>query len=370
LDKKTHMKIKDIIISIEEEAPLQYQESYDNSGLILGVFEQEISKALICFDLTENVLQEAIEKNCQLIISHHPLIFNPLKKINSNNYIDRILIKAIKHDIAIYAAHTNLDNSYNGLNNLFAQKLSLKNSRILAPIKGSLRKITTFCPEDHAGQVRTAICEAGAGKIGNYDFCTYNISGNGSFRALDKAKPFVGNKNELHFEKEVRIEAIYPVHLEKDIISSLIKSHPYEEVAYDIYPLENTYSMIGSGIIGSLETPVNAFDFLKKLKALLNIHIIKHSALNNKTIQTVALCGGAGSFLFKEAIKQKADIFISSEFKYNQFIDCEDKIIIADIGHYESEHFAKELIYDIIKKKFPNFALNFSEQDANPINYM
>jgi len=364
------MKIKDIITVIESRAPLSFQEDYDNSGLIIGDSEQPVEKALICFDVTMPVIQEAIDKKCQLIISHHPLIFNPLKRLQNRTYIEKVIIAAIKNDLAIYAAHTNIDNAMGGLNTYFAELLNLKKVKILKPVKDNLRKLVTFCPVEHSGEVRTAICNAGAGHIGDYDFCTFNLEGKGTFRASDNTNPFVGNKNELHFEKETRIETIYPAYLEKKILTALFKAHPYEEVAYDIYPLKNEYANCGSGVIGELENNTDAILFLKELKEKLKLKSVKYSDTSNKKVKKVALCGGSGSFLIQEAKSARADIFISAEFKYNHFLDVQNEMIIADIGHYESEHFVKELIYNIINKKIPNFALIISEKDINPVNYL
>ncbi|MDD3876085.1 MAG: Nif3-like dinuclear metal center hexameric protein [Bacteroidales bacterium] len=364
------MQIKDVTNFIESFAPLNIQESYDNCGLITGKFENEVSKVLIALDLTEEVMQEAINKNCNMIITHHPLVFTPLKKIQGQTHIERTLINAIKNNIAIYAAHTNLDFSNKGLSHYFAKLLSLEHVKVLKPLNNYLRKIVTFCPLEQSGEVRTALFEAGAGHIGNYDCCSFNVDGQGSFRASEGAKPFVGHINTLHFENEVRIETIYPLHLEKNIISALLKSHPYEEVAYDIYSLENTYSKIGAGIIGEMKTPLYEKDFLNQLKKTLNIEVLKHSKFTGRMIKRVAFCSGSGSSFIPDAIAVKADIFISSEFKYNHFIDVENKLLIADIGHFESESFAKELIYNLLKKNFSNFAVEISTEEVNPVKYL
>jgi len=364
------MILKDIICEIEKIAPLNYQENYDNSGLIIGSLHDKINKVLICFDVTMEVLDEAVKKKCNLIISHHPLIFEGLKKINNYSQTGEIIIKAIKKNIAIYAAHTNLDNSSLGINKILSDKIGLINTKILMPQNGVLKKLVTFCPIEKSEVVRTAIFKAGAGHLGAYDCCSFNCKGKGSFRASDKANPFVGEKNKLHFEEEVRIETIYPLHLERSIIQALLKAHPYEEVAYDIYTLNNQYQNSGAGMLGEIIIPMNEIDFLEILKGKLNLKCLKHNKLYGKMIKKVAVCGGSGSFLINEAMAQKADILITSEFKYNHFIDTQNKIIIADIGHYESEHFAKELIKSILIKKFPKFALEISELEINPVFYL
>jgi len=362
-------KIKDIINELEQFAPLSLQESYDNAGLITGNPDWEFKAAILTVDTIEEVVEEAIKKGANLIISHHPVVFSGLKKITGKNYIERTIIKAIKNDIAIYAAHTNIDNVWTGVNAKICEKLNLKNCRILAPQKDALKKLVTFIPSEHADKVRKAVFEAGAGHIGNYDSCSYNLEGKGSFRALDGANPFVGNIGKIHYEEEVRFETIFPAYKQSQIISALLNAHPYEEVAYDIYPLDNVYEKAGAGMIGELENPVMEKEFLDKIKETFNVSCIRHTELFGKNIQKVALCGGAGSFLLGNAMAQSADIFITGDFKYHQFFDAEKRIIIADIGHYESEQFTKELFYDILTKKFPTFAFYFTDINTNPVKY-
>jgi len=363
------MKIREITSIIEDFAPLSYQESYDNAGLIVGNNEDDVNGVLICLDSTEEIIDEAIAKNCNLIIAHHPIVFSGIKKLNGKNYIERTIIKAIKNNIAIYAAHTNLDNATNGVSFKMAEKIGLKNCKVLSPNKNTLSKLVTFCPTDKANEVRQAMFNAGAGSIGNYDECSFNADGTGTFRAKKNTNPTVGNIGEQHHEKEVKIETIVENHQINNVVKALIDAHPYEEVAYDIYPLKNALNTVGSGIIGELKEE-KSLSFLKRLKTNLKTDCIRHTKLTSKTIKTVALCGGSGSFLLSNAIAQKADIFITGDFKYHQFFDAEDKIIIADVGHYESEQFTNELFYDILSKKITNFAIHLSEINTNPINYL
>ena len=360
------MLLKNITDLIEDIAPLSFQESYDNAGLLIGNHHQEIDKAIICLDVTEEVLDEAIGKQCQLIISHHPLIFKGFKKLNGKNATERMIVKAIQHNIAIYAAHTNLDNVAQGVNAMLAEKLHLKNIHILQPKRAMLRKLVTFCPVAYAETVRNAMFEAGAGHIGNYDYCSFNTNGEGTFRASEAANPFVGSINQIHNENEIRIETVFYAFLESKIIKALFTSHPYEEVAYDIYTLENEALSLGSGMIGEIEE-TDEMIFLQKVKTITDSKCIRYTALSGKPVKKVALCGGSGSFLIKDAIAAEADIFITGDVKYHDFFEAENKIIIADIGHYESEQFTKELLYSIIIKKFPNFALLISEKNTNPI---
>jgi dinuclear metal center YbgI/SA1388 family protein len=364
------MKLKEITDQLESFAPLAYQESYDNAGLICGDPQMEITSALICLDSTEAVLEEAIEKGCNLVIAHHPIVFSGIKKFNGKNYVERVIIKAIKNDIAIYAAHTNLDNVHNGVNAKIADKLGLINCKILQPQKGKLKKLITFCPLDKAAVVRESLFAAGAGSIGKYDECSFNSTGTGTFRAGAGSNPYVGEIGKLQEEPETKIEVMYPVDKESKILKAMFQSHPYEEVAYDIFELSNENQMIGSGLIGELAEDKNEMDFLKFLKDAMKTSTIRYTALKQKNIKKVAVCGGSGSFLLKNAINAGADIFVTGDFKYHQFFDAENRIVIADIGHYESEQFTGEIFYDILKKKFSTFALHLSKINTNPINYL
>lgn len=364
------MKLSEITSYIESIAPSSYQESYDNAGLIVGEPNMDVKAALICLDSTEKVLDEAVAKGCNLVIAHHPIVFGGLKRFNGKNYVERVVMKAIKNDIAIYAAHTNLDNVVSGVNSKIAEKLGLVNTRILQPKKGLLKKLVTFCPNDDAAKVRQALFDAGAGTIGDYDECSYNTDGYGTFRGGEDTNPHVGEKGKQHQEPETRIETIYPANKERNILQALFTAHPYEEVAYDIYPLENNYPQVGSGMIGELEEEIDEIEFLAKVKAAFQSGCVRHTDTLSKKVKTVAFCGGAGSFLLGDAIAQKADVFITGDFKYHQFFDAEGKIIIADIGHYESEQYTSELFAELLNKKFPKFATRLSEVNTNPINYL
>lgn len=363
------MQISQVINFLEEIVPLSLQESYDNCGLIVGNSGIEVNGILVTLDTTEEIIDEAISLGANLIISHHPIIFSGLKKINGKNYIERTIIKAIKNDIAIYAIHTNLDNQLHGVNYQIGKILELENLKILDIKSDELRKLVTFVPVEHHEKVRNALFEAGVGHIGNYDSCSFNIEGKGSFRALENANPFVGKVDEIHYENEVRIETVFPKYLTTKIIKALLKSHPYEEVAYDVYVLENKFKDIGAGMIGELKNEISETEFLTILKTKFNLEIVKHTAFLNKNIKKVAFCGGSGSFLLNKAKQEKADVFITADIKYHQFFDAENQILIADIGHYESEVFTKDLIFDLITKKFPRFAVHFSKINTNPIKY-
>ena len=364
------MIVKDITSIIEGFAPLSYQESYDNSGLIVGNANDEISGVLICLDCIEEIVDEAIATNCNMIVAHHPIVFSGIKKFNGKNYIERTVMKAIKNNIAIYAVHTNLDNVKNGVSFKMAEKIGLKNCKILQPKKKLLSKIVTYCPTNSAENVRTAMFNAGAGSIGDYSECSFNTEGVGTFKGNENSNPAIGEVGKLHHENEVRIETVVPSHIINNVVSKMIAAHPYEEVAYDVFELQNKYVNVGSGLIGELENEEDEIAFLKRLKIDLNTACVKHTNLLGNKIKRVALCGGSGGFLLTDAIAKKADVFITGDFKYHQFFDSENKIIIADVGHYESEQYTSELIYEILNEKFPNFAVRLTEKNTNPVNYL
>lgn len=363
------MVLSKIIECLEAIAPLSYQETYDNAGLIVGHPHQEIKQALISLDCTEAVVDEAIRDGYDLIISHHPIVFKGLKRFNGYSYVERVVMKAIQHNIALYAIHTNLDNVLDGVNNKIAEKLKLQKLAILSPKEGLLNKLAVFVPKSHADQLRTALFAAGAGSIGNYDECSFNTLGIGTFKAGLGADPYVGHIGEQHLQEEEKVEVIYPKQIERKLLIAMYEHHPYEEVAYDIYQLENRYNRVGSGIIGMLKDPLDALDFFAFLKERLKVKVIRHTALSNNKVQRVAVCGGSGGFLLPQAIQQGADIFITADYKYHEFFDAEGKIVIADVGHFESEQFTQELLLEIIQKKFPNFAVRLTGVNTNPINY-
>ncbi len=364
------MLIKDIISALEDAAPPAYQESYDNAGLIIGDMTMPCSGVLICLDCIESIVEEAIEKGCNLIIAHHPILFSGIKKLTGKNYIERTLITAIRHGIALYAAHTNLDNMHHGVNFKIAEILGLQNLKILEPKPETLFKLYTFVPKDHTDSVLNALFNAGAGHIGNYSECSYATEGKGTFKAGMQTHPFVGNIEKRHTEDEYKIEVIFPPHLQQGIVKALLSTHPYEEVAYDIIVLQNHNPYIGAGIIGTLSNPMDEKEFLVWLKDTMQTKCIRHTPYIGKKIDTIALCGGAGNFLLQKAIHIGAQVFISGDFKYHQFFDADGKILIADIGHYESEQFTMQLFYDILYKKFPTFALHLTKHNTNPVNYI
>lgn len=365
---KEEITINDITSYLEELAPKAYQESYDNSGLIVGNPQAAVTGVLISLDATEEIVEEAIASGCNLVVAHHPIIFRGLKKLTGSNYVERTVIKAIRNDIALYAIHTNLDNVLDGVNAEIAQIIGLENTRILSPKSDVLSKIVTFCPKKNTEAVLAALHEAGAGNIGNYSHCSFRVNGTGSFQPNDKAKPAIGKNNQLEHVEEDRLELIFPDPMRGKIVRALQQAHPYEEVAYYLTTLQNQHQEVGSGIIGSLPQPLSADQFLAHVKAAFGLSVIKYTPVD-QMISKVAVCGGAGSFLLQAARQQGADAFVSADFKYHEFFDAEGKILVADIGHYESEVSTKKLLHRKLNQKFTNIALRLSKANTNPVRY-
>jgi dinuclear metal center YbgI/SA1388 family protein len=364
------MKLKEICSYLDSEVPLSFQEVYDNSGLQAGLPNQEITAAMITLDVTMDVIRECINEGCNLIVSHHPVIFHPLKRLAGATLAQKVIYQAIKNDIAVYSLHTNLDAASYGVSRKMASKLGLTNVRVLSPLKSRLMKLVTFVPEDHIEIVRNAVFEAGAGVIGNYDMCGYYISGSGSYRPGENTTPYAGEKGKLHIEKEVRFETILFEHQKVRVVNALLKSHPYEEVAYDLYPLGNDNINIGMGCIGEFAQPLNGRKFLELISIVFDAKGVRYSGIAEREVRTVGLCGGAGASLLGNAVDAGADAFITADVRYHNFVDAEDKILLVDCGHYETEKFAIEIISDLIIKKFPKFAVLFSKTFNNPVKYI
>jgi dinuclear metal center YbgI/SA1388 family protein len=363
------MKLQQLINYLQELAPQSLQESYDNAQLITGNPEQEVRGTIISLDCTENVVLEAINEGCNVIIAHHPIVFKGLKKLTGSSYVERTIIEAIKNDIAIYAIHTNLDNVTQGVNREIGNRIGLIDMKVLSPKKATLSKLQTYVPTEQLDHVRKALFQAGAGKNGSYDECSYSSNGIGTFRAGDGANHFVGTIGKQHQEKEVKLEVLFANHLENQILQSLKSAHPYEQVAFDIVPISNLNQDIGSGMIGELREAMNENDFLKQLSQSFNAKVIRHTKLLNKEVKTIAYCGGAGSFLLPQAKAKNADVFITGDFKYHEFFDAEEDLVILDIGHFESEHFTPHLIAKHLEDKNVTFAVLLSEVKTNPIHY-
>ncbi|MBM3165577.1 MAG: Nif3-like dinuclear metal center hexameric protein [Bacteroidetes bacterium] len=364
------MKSKQLIDYLEGRFPLYLQESYDNSGLQIGDLEQEVKGVLIALDCTEEVVREALKTGCNTLVTHHPLLFKGIKRIGNQNAVERIITTCIKNDLLVYAIHTNLDNHGEGVNKKISDRLGLINIRALVPVKGSLYKLTVFTPLDDVEKVHKNLCTAGAGAIGNYYGCSFQSRGTGTFTPNNKANPTLGKANIPQRVEEVKMEYLVPKHLIGAALNAMHQSHPYEEVAHDLVLLENTDRNLGSGMIGELPEAMSEPNFLNLLKIAFRTGVIRSTAPLGKPVKRVAVCGGSGSFLLKEAIQQGADVFVSSDFKYHDFFEAEGKTMVADIGHYESEQYTQELLLEIIKEKFPNFAVRITEHNTNPINFL
>ncbi len=364
------MKVKEVIGVLEQLAPLAQAEDFDNVGLLVGDEQAEVSGILVTLDTLENVVDEAISKNCNLIVSFHPIIFGGLKKLTGTTYVERVVIKAIRNNIGIFSMHTALDNTSDGVNAKICEVLGIKNPKILIPKKGSIKKLTTYVPKDGAEQLKEALFAAGAGNIGNYSHCSFGTDGTGSYRAGKDAKPVKGEIGTTHYEDETQINMIFPQPNEGKILRALFANHPYEEVAYEIFALENADQNLGMGMIGKLEKAMDITDFLRLVKKRMDTGSIRHSKILDKKVQKVAVLGGSGAFAIGAAKAAGAHVFITSDVKYHQFFESEDKMVIADIGHYETEQFTKNLLVDYLKEKMPNFAIHLSESKTNPINYL
>ncbi|GAA4317911.1 Nif3-like dinuclear metal center hexameric protein [Pontixanthobacter gangjinensis] len=364
------MIIKEVIELIEDFAPTKYAEGFDNVGLLVGDASAEVSGALVTLDTLEATVDEAVEKKCNLIISFHPIIFSGLKKLTGRDYVERTVLKAIKNDIAIYAIHTALDNQHKGVNDMICEKIGLKDRQILIPRKDSIKKLTTFVPLKDAEKLREALFSAGAGSIGNYDNCSFNITGKGSFKGNDDSNPVVGEKGKIHYEEETQIGITYPAHLESKILKNLFSAHPYEEVAYEIHSLENENQQLGMGMIGELDNPVDEKKFLEQLKETFKTGCVRHSKLRGKKVKKVAVLGGSGAFAINNAKAAGADVYVTADLKYHDFYKAEEKLVLADIGHYESEQFTKNLLYSFLSKKISSFALILADTNTNPIHYL
>ncbi|GAB3531620.1 Nif3-like dinuclear metal center hexameric protein [Pontibacter brevis] len=362
-------KIKDITNLLENLAPLRYQESYDNAGLQAGDANAEVKGVLLTLDCTEEVIDEALAKGCNLVVAHHPVIFKGLKQLTGRNYVERTIIKAIQNNIAIYASHTNLDNVLHGVNTKIADKLELQQQRILVNKPQTLMQLVTFVPVENTEEVLQALHKAGAGNIGEYSNCSFQVSGTGRFMPSENANPAIGKAGKAEEVQEDRIELIFPAYLQGSIMAALKKAHPYEEVAHFLYSLENQNQEVGIGMLGELEDEMTEESFLTYLKQKMQLQGLRYTPISGRKIKRVAVCGGAGSFLIKDAVRQGADALVTGDVKYHEFFDAEGQLMIADIGHYESEVFTKEIFYDTISKIFSNFAVLISEVNTNPVRY-
>lgn len=363
------MKLKQITSALEQIAPLSLQEKYDNSGLIVGSSDQEISSVLISLDCTEEVIQEAIDRGCNMVVAHHPIVFSGLKRFNGKSYVERAVMKAIKNDVALYAIHTNLDNVNTGVNRYLCELLEIENARILSPKSDLTYKLVTFVPDTHKEEVMTALFNAGAGSIGNYSECSFSSHGEGTFKANNGTNPFVGEQGKRHHESETRLEMVFESWKKGDVLNALKTAHPYEEVAFDVFVLDAKHKEVGSGMVGELKEPMALTDFFDRMKKVLGVSVVKHTMPTKDKVKRIAVCGGSGFFLLNAAKSSGADVFVTSDVKYHEFFDAEKKLVLADIGHWESEHRTIELIQRILNEKFATFAVHLSKTNTNPVKY-
>ena len=364
------MKIREIIALLEEMAPLSYAEDFDNVGLLTGNNNDEATGVLVCHDALENVIDEAIAKKCNMVVCFHPILFSGLKKITGKSYVERAVIKAIKNDIAIYAVHTALDNHRQGVNKIFCDALGLKNTKILVPKENYIKKLITFTIPENVEKLRTALFDAGAGSIGNYENCSFSSQGLGTYQGNEFSNPEIGEPGEFVEAREIKIEVTFEKHLESRILKALFTNHVYEEVAYEIYNLQNAHQNIGLGMVGELEHPMDEKAFLEFVKDKMKAEGIRHSDFTGKLVKKIAVLGGSGSFAIKNAISAGADAYLTADLKYHQFYEAEGKLLLADIGHFESERYTKNYIVDYLTKKIPNFAIILSEENTNPVKYL
>lgn len=363
------MKIKEVISILDELSPLSYSEDFDNTGLLVGDYQTEVTGILVTLDTLESVVDEAISSGCNLIVSFHPIIFSGLKKITGKNYVERVVIKAIQKNIAIFSMHTALDNSWNGVNAMICEKLKLTNRKILIPKTETIKKLTTYVPTDNADKLLEQLFNAGAGAIGNYSNCSFSTDGTGSYLGNENSNPVKGIKGEMHYEKEIQLSVTLPKHKESGVLKALFNAHPYEEVAYEVVTLENTNQHVGMGMIGELETSISEVEFLNFLKKTMNTNCVRHSKLLNKSIKKIAVLGGSGSYAINAVKNSGADVFVTADCKYHDFFKAENDLLLADIGHYESEQYTKELLVAYLNKKITIFAVVLSQKNTNPITY-
>lgn len=364
------MKIKEILSVLEEMAPLAYAEDFDNVGLLVGDGNADATGVLVCHDALETVIDEAIEKQCNLVVCFHPILFSGLKKITGKNYVERSILKAIKNDISIYAVHTALDNHQAGVNKIFCDALGLINTKVLVPKQNFIQKLVTYTIPENVEQLRNALFDAGAGKIGNYDDCSFNSKGIGTYMGNENSNPEIGERFEFVEAEEIKIEVTFEKYFQPKILKALFSNHVYEEVAYEIYNLENVHQNIGLGMIGELTEEMSELDFLKMVKEKMNCGGIRHTDFLEKKIKKVAVLGGSGSYAIKNAIAAAADVYLTADLKYHNFYEAENKILLADIGHFESERYTKNYIVDYLTKKIPNFAIVLSQINTNPVKYL
>ena len=363
------MTVKEVVSEIEKKIALKQAEDFDNVGLLCGNPQREVTGILVCHDALENVIDEAIEKKLNLVVTFHPIIFSGLKSITGKNYVERAVLKAIENKIAIYALHTAFDNDYFGVNFRICEELDLQNQKILMPKSQNLKKLEVYVPGEYAEVIKNALFEAGAGNVGFYDECSFAVQGKGTFRPIEGSNPFSGTRNIREDADEQMVSVIFEHFKQHQIITAMKDAHPYEEVAYQIITLENQNQYSGLGRFGNLKTEIDELDFLKLVKEKFDLKIIRHSPLLNKKIKRVGVLGGSGASGIKAALSQNCDVYLTGDVKYHEFFQNEGKMLICDIGHFESEQFVTQQLIEILSEIFPKFAVSKSVENTNPVNY-
>lgn len=368
------MLIKEIIDAIESIAPLPLQEEWDNCGVQVGPTDNECTGVMVCVDCTPVVVEEAIAMNCNLIVSHHPLIFGGIKQLTGKTEAERCVINAVTAGLTIYSSHTALDNSPNGISHRMASLLGLEDVDVLVPREADQLKLVAYVPVSKLDDVRLALFDAGAGAIGNYDFCSFATDGRGSFRALDGANPYVGEVSQLHFEDESRLEVLLPRWKRRDVELALRQVHPYEEPAYEFSEVVAASRPAGSGCVGHLPQPMTVAQLALFAKERFGCQAVRLSCYHGDpmvhTVRRVAVCGGAGGSFIGAVKRSGADAYITADLRYHDFVDYGKRLALIDVGHFNSEQCAKEIFYQLICEKFPNFAVHTSKNEKNPIQYL
>ncbi len=367
------MKVNDIHSILAAWAPKEIAWERDNVGLQVGDPEANVRGVLVCLDCTEQVILEARKQKADLIVSHHPLLFRAPKSITTADETGRAIRALIENKTNLYSAHTNLDFTAGGTSFAIAEALRLKNVEFLRKSYEVDKKIVTFVPRLHTQKVRNAMAEAGAGIIGNYDYCSFGIAGTGSFRGNSAANPAIGTKGKLESAEEIRLEMIGKQWNTEKIVKAMIAAHPYETVAYDIYPLQNASTEFGMGIIGTLKQPMGLSSFLQLVKKQLNARVLRRTTALNNVVQRIAACGGAGGELVDTAIAQHADVFITADVRYHDFHHATGKITLIDAGHFETEHPVVNAVVrklnTEIRKLGQRIPVRAAKTSTNPIYY-
>lgn len=364
------MKIREITNYLESKFPLYLQEDFDNCGVQCGDIQQDITNILVCFDMSEQIIEEAIEKKCNLVISHHPLMLrHGICKIEPKDRVGKILFKALTNNIVLYSMHTNIDSGEGGGNDAFAELLQLENLEVLAPHKENFQKLNIYVPNDAVDNLKNALFKIGCGVQGNYANCCYSSEGTGQFKPLEGSKPAIGNLNQIEHVSEVRLEMIFPAYLQTNVIKTVYDHHPYEEPAFELLNLEKKSRKNGLGRIGCLPEKMTVTDFLKYVKEKMQLEDLRFCGDENKIIEKVAVCGGGGANFIDLAISQNADAYVSGDFKYHDFFKSESGTLLVDIGHYEGEYFIKNIIFKLLKEKFTTFAVLISEREKKQVRH-